>query len=102
MYIESHIIYAQVRTKIVNCKSVNILLSISLNVSYHRDGSFEYPQHKFWLSYKTIFNYALYPVADLGGGGCMGAQAPPAESMVKNLTYLFSSHCTVGTFLRVL
>ena len=36
-------------------------------------------------------------------GGALGASAPPAESMVKKiLTYLFSSQCTVGTFLRVL
>ena len=36
------------------------------------------------------------PVADLGGGA-LGASAPPAESMVKK--NLFSSQCTVGTFL---
>ena len=42
-------------------------------------------------------------MADLGGGGALGASAPPAESMVnKILTYLFSYQCTVGTFLRVL
>ena len=42
------------------------------------------------------------PVADLGGGA-LGASAPPAESMVKKiLTYLLSSQCTVGIFLRVL
>ena len=36
-------------------------------------------------------------------GGALGASAPPAESIVKKiLTYLFSSQCTVGTFLCVL
>ena len=48
-------------------------------------------------------NTCYTTVADLGGGGALGASAPPAESMEKNiLTYLFSSRYTVGTFLRVL
>ena len=43
-------------------------------------------------------------VSSSGGfrGGALGASAPPAESMVKILTYLFSAQCSVGTFLRVL
>ena len=48
-------------------KVANIFLYISLNMCFgclkepsHRDGSFEYPQHVFWLkNKKNIFNYAL-------------------------------------------
>ena len=44
-----------------------IFLSISLNMCFgcskepsHRDGSFEFPQHMFWLRNKyIIFSYAL-------------------------------------------
>ena len=32
---------------------------------------------------------AVIAVADLGGGGALGALAPPAESMVKNLNLPF-------------
>ena len=48
-------------------KIVNMSLSIILNMCFgcskelsHRDGSFEYPQHMFWLRNKTlIFSYTL-------------------------------------------
>ena len=42
-------------------KTVNIFLPISLNLCFgcskelsHEDGSFEYPQHMFWLRNKKI------------------------------------------------
>ena len=40
-------------------KFVNIFLPISLNICFgcstsHRDSSFEYPQHTFWLRNKNI------------------------------------------------
>ena len=46
----------------------NISFIISLNICFqcfkepsHRDGSFEYPQHMFWLgNEEKIFNYAHY------------------------------------------
>ena len=45
--------------------------------------------HAFiWRSY-------FLPVADLGGGGALGASAPPGESMVKknlNLPFFFSMY----------
>ena len=50
------------------CKIVNIFLFISFNICFgcskelsHRDETFEYPQHMFWLRSKKInFNYALF------------------------------------------
>ena len=50
------------------CKIVNIFLFISFNICFgcskelsHRDDTFEYPQHMFWLRSKKInFNYALF------------------------------------------
>ena len=54
-----HILYVKIETKM--SKIVNIFLSISLNIRFgcskepsHRDGSFEYPQHMFWLRNKKI------------------------------------------------
>ena len=55
-------------------ESVIIFLSISLNMCFgysketsHGDGSFEYPQHMFWLRNKNIIlGYAL-----LSGGPVM-------------------------------
>ena len=52
----------QVRiNKIFEHKFVNIFLTISLNICFvcskepsHRDGSFEYPQHMFWLKNKKM------------------------------------------------
>ena len=44
--------------KALESKTVNIFLSIRLNIVLgaqepsHRDGSFEYPQHLFWLKNK--------------------------------------------------
>ena len=45
---------------------MNIFLSISLNMCFecsnkpsHRDGSFEYPQHMFWLRYKK-YNFQVH------------------------------------------
>ena len=45
----------------IESRLVNIFLPISFNISFgcskepSRDGSFEYPQHKFWLRNKNIF-----------------------------------------------
>ena len=46
------------------CKIVNIFLSISLKICFgcskepsHRDGSFDHPQHIFWLRKKKIKFY---------------------------------------------
>ena len=51
----------EVKMKIFERKIVNIFLPISLNMCFgcskepsHRDGSFEYPQHMFWLRNKKI------------------------------------------------
>ena len=49
------------------CKIIIIFLLISLNICFrcskepsHRDSSFEYPQHMFWLKNKKFnFNYTL-------------------------------------------
>ena len=54
--------YKQVKiNKIFESKFVNIFLTISLNICFvcskepsHRDGTFEYPQHMFWLKNKKI------------------------------------------------
>ena len=53
-------------SKFFDCKILNIFLSINLNLSFgcskessHRDGSFEYPQHMFWLRNKKIVNIFL-------------------------------------------
>ena len=55
-------------SKIFKPRNVIIFLSISLNMCFgcskepsHRDGSFEYPKHMFWLrnKKKVIFSYAL-------------------------------------------
>ena len=47
--------------KKIECKNVDIFLTISRNVCFecskepsHRGGSFEYPQHMFWLRNKKI------------------------------------------------
>ena len=52
--------------KIFERKIVNIFLPISFNISFgclkeppHCDGSFEYPQHMFWLQNKEI-NFLLH------------------------------------------
>ena len=38
------------------CKIVNIFLSISLKICFgHRDGSFDHPQHMFWLRKKKFY-----------------------------------------------
>ena len=55
------------QNKIFECKIVNIFLPISINICFrcskepsHLDGSFEYPQHMFWLrNKKNNFWYAL-------------------------------------------
>ena len=45
---------------------MNIFLSISFNISFgcskepsHRDGSYEYPQHMFWLRSKKLEIYSF-------------------------------------------
>ena len=60
-----------------------IFLSISLNICFgrskepsHRDGSFEYPQHMFWLrNKKIIFSFAL-----LSGGLVMPISIPEMKT----------------------
>ena len=51
--------------KILESKIVNIFLLISFNICFgcSKDGSFEYPQHVFWLrNKKIIFWYALLTI----------------------------------------
>ena len=47
-------------------KNVNIFLPISFNSRFwsHCDGSFEYPQHMFWMrnKYKTIYSHSYLEV----------------------------------------
>ena len=57
-------------SKKFECKIGIIFLSISKNLCFgcskessHRDDSFEYPQHMFWLRNKKKFSYALLSVA---------------------------------------
>ena len=52
-----------------------IFLSISLNMCFgcskepsHRDGSFEYPQHMFWLRNKKKKNFSYTLVYECEGG----------------------------------
>ena len=55
-----------VKQKKIQRKIVNIFLSISMNMCYgcskgssHREGSFEYPQHIFWLR-NMKYNFQLH------------------------------------------
>ena len=58
--------YVYIRNQKIEYKVVNIFLSISLNIcfgcskepSHYKDGSFEYPQHMFWLRIK-YFSFTL-------------------------------------------
>ena len=51
----------------IDGKIVNIFLSVGYNICFgcskepsHRDGSFEYQQHMFWLrNEKIVFNYTF-------------------------------------------
>ena len=61
MYIISHINPYVWINRIFEHKIVNIFLLISFSICFgcskepsHRDGSFEYPQHMFWLRIKEI------------------------------------------------
>ena len=61
-----------------------ISLPISLNMCFgcskepsHRDSSFEYPQHMFWLSNKKIFfQYALLSGGLISSGSSLFAKVP--------------------------
>ena len=51
----------EIRYSTVQCKIVNIFLPINFNICFecskepsHSDGSFENPQHMFWLRNKKI------------------------------------------------
>ena len=63
--------YHRFRTHIFERNIVNIFLPISFNIGFgcskepsYRDGSFEYPEHMFWLRNKKI--YILYALLTKG------------------------------------
>ena len=71
-----------------------IFLSINLNMYFwcskepsHRDSSFEYPQHMFWLrNKKIVFSYALL------SGGLVFTTKSDVVYVVSILFYLFQLH----------